>query len=124
MKITVSEKQFSQQVVDLAKILGWKVYRCWLSIHSPAGFPDLTMVKTLSDGYTVILFVELKRDGGKLTQSQIEWLGLLRKPEGCFSFVWTPSQFDAVVEILEASDFGQIVEIFCGDITNRKEGKR
>jgi len=38
---TPTEKQFAQQVVDLARLLGWQVYRTWLSVRSQAGFPDL-----------------------------------------------------------------------------------
>lgn len=41
----ISEKAFSQLVVDLARLLGWSVYRTWLSVRSPAGFPDLVLAK-------------------------------------------------------------------------------
>ena len=96
MKITVREKYFSQQVVDLAKILNWKVYRCWLSIHSPAGFPDLTMCRGER-----LIFAELKSDSGKVSLKQEEWLDALKITKAEV-YVWYPGDFDQIAEILQA----------------------
>ena len=41
----MTEKELSQNIVNEAKNLGWLVNRPWLSKFSPAGYPDLTMVR-------------------------------------------------------------------------------
>jgi hypothetical protein len=67
----LTEKAFQRQVVDLAKMLGWRVYHPFLSKWSERGFPDLTMVREKDHR---LLFAELKRDGAKPTPAQEEWL--------------------------------------------------
>lgn len=91
----VSEKEFSQQVVDLARMLGYKVYRTWRSIHSPAGYPDLCLLKPPR-----LIYAELKTDkrSSKLSQEQARWLWELRKVAECY--VWRPRQFDKIVGVL------------------------
>ncbi len=94
----ITEKEFSQQVVDLARVLDWKVYRTWTSIHSPAGYPDLTMVRG-----DRLIFAELKTDKGKISAAQSEWLealgGLINGKVKVY--VWTPDDFDEIVKILQ-----------------------
>jgi hypothetical protein len=67
------ERCFRQQVLDYARLNGWLAYFTWTSIHSPAGFPDLILVR---DEQMVIL--ELKSEKGKLTESQERWFQALR----------------------------------------------
>jgi hypothetical protein len=93
----LSEKQFSQQVTDAAKTFGWLVYRTWNSQHSPAGFPDLCMVRL-----SRIIFAELKSEKGKVSPAQQEWLNAL-SGHGYHieTYLWRPSQFeDEIVRIL------------------------
>jgi hypothetical protein len=92
--IKLTEKQWSQQVVDYAKLRGWLCYRTWTSIHSPAGYPDLTMVR---DG--VLVFAELKTEKGKVTPSQQEWLDALTRHPMVSVYLWRPSDW---LEVLEA----------------------
>lgn len=91
----VTEKAFSQTVVEYARLNGWRVWRPWLAIHSPRGFPDLTMVR---DGRLV--FAELKSDSGKTTEAQEEWLAELREVPGVTAVVWRPSDWDDVERTL------------------------
>jgi hypothetical protein len=65
----ISERRFMQQVVDLAKLLKWRVYHTHDSRHSPAGFPDLVLVRRPR-----VLFVELKVGKNVPTDEQIAWL--------------------------------------------------
>jgi len=93
----ITEKQFSQQVVDLGHLYGWLIYRTWRSIHSPAGFPDLVMVRPPR-----LIFAELKSEKGKLTSVQEEWLARLGMLSACEVFLWRPDDFEDIVEVLKA----------------------
>ena len=86
----LTEKQFQQQVVELAKILGWRVYHPFLSKWSEKGFPDLTMVRSYR-----LLFVELKAEKGKVSAPQAEWHEGLSAT--CAEvYVWRPSDWDMI----------------------------
>ncbi len=126
----ISEKVFERQVKDLAKVFGWRYYHTWRSIHSPAGFPDVVMVRAPR-----LIFAELKTEIGKLTPDQEAWLedlrecvkhitlepvvykGTVRGMTGEIShpvaygsgasmiptlevYLWRPSQFDEIQSIL------------------------
>jgi VRR-NUC domain len=60
--------------------------------HS-SGFPDLVLVRDR------VIFAELKREGGKLSAAQREWVEALEKA-GAETYVWFPSMLDQVAEIL------------------------
>jgi len=92
----MTEKEFTQQVVDLARLLGWQVYHTWLSVRSAAGFPDLVLAKP---GRPLIL-AELKTERGKLTPAQQAWLDLLQQVPGVEVYVWRPSQLEEIAKIL------------------------
>ncbi len=103
----ITEKQFEAQVKDLAKLFGWRYYHTWRSIHSPAGFPDVVMVRPPR-----LIFSELKSEKGKPSPEQEAWLEDLREchilvdiigkdemymPE---VYLWRPRDFEEIVEIL------------------------
>ena len=90
---TVTEKDFTAAVRDLAKLFGWRWYHPFLSKWSEKGYPDVTLVRER------IIFAELKTDTGKLTPSQEEWLAAL-KDASAETYVWRPRNFDAIVETL------------------------
>ena len=93
-KLLVTERDLREQIRDLCKLFGWRMYFSWSSIHSPQGFPDLVLVRD-----SVILAVELKSEKGKLTPEQEEWLLALNKA-GVKTFIWKPSDFNEIVEVL------------------------
>jgi hypothetical protein len=69
------EKELRQCVVDTARLLNWLVYFTQRSERSPAGFPDLILVR----GETV-LWVELKRNArGRLRPEQRVWATRLQR---------------------------------------------
>jgi len=94
-ELEVSEKELREQVRDLCKVFGWKFHFTWLAIHSPKGFPDLVLRKPPH-----LIFAELKRESGKLTPSQEEWQEDLK---ACNQevYVWRPSDFEKIAEILK-----------------------
>ena len=76
VKSTLSEKQFQQAVIDMARLHRWLVYHTHDSRRSDPGFPDLTLVR---DGR--LIFAELKTEKGKATYDQVFWLhALWRRP--------------------------------------------
>lgn len=73
-QIRLSEKDFSQQVVDYAQLKGWKVARwpTWRPTGTYPGVPDIICAK---EGRVV--FLELKSSRGKLTEAQKEWVSAI-----------------------------------------------
>lgn len=104
----MSEKQFREQVIDLARWLGWRLYFTWQSIHSPAGFPDLVLVRRGR-----LIFVELKSEKGRLTPEQALWLKELKQIPGIEVYTWRPGDFNEVARVLrrEAATGAPIVRL-------------
>jgi hypothetical protein len=69
----MTEKELRASIVRAAREFGWRVYFTWSSMHSPAGFPDLCMVRPPR-----LIFAELKAEKGKLSDDQEAWLADLR----------------------------------------------
>ena len=90
----LTEKAWQGQVLTLARMFGWRAYHTYDSRRCVAGFPDLVLVRRPR-----VLFVELKTDRGRLSQSQREWLDALRD---CHVevYVWRPADVERVTEIL------------------------
>jgi len=91
----IKEKEFLQQVRDLAKLCGWLVYHTYDSRRSPEGFPDLVLVRG-----NRIIFAELKAAKGKVTPNQRVWLNALEKVQGVETYLWRPADWDEIVEAL------------------------
>lgn len=95
-----NEKVFRQQVLDLARLLGYKAYFSWTSIHSPRGFPDLVLA---SPERRRLVFAELKSEKGRVMPAQQEWLQCLRDC-GQEVYVWRPSDFEEIVKCLKGDN--------------------
>ncbi len=93
---TVTEKALQAQVLDLARLSGWRVYHTFDSRRSVAGFPDLVMVRP-----PVVLFAELKTEGGKVRPEQRGWLGALARCETVEASVWRPGDWPRIQEVLK-----------------------
>src|SRR3990167_3171067 len=102
----MTEAAFLRQVVDLAHLTGWLCHHCrpartskgWATpIQGDAGFPDLVLAK---EGQ--VIFVELKREKGRVTGAQQAWrwaLGAGRVARR--AFVWRPSDWPEIERILK-----------------------
>jgi hypothetical protein len=99
-RLDITEKDFRQQILDLAHLLGWKAYFTWNSLHSPAGFPDLVMVH---EEKRQLIFAELKSEKGKVTVAQYDWLTALEKVSKQV-YLWKPSDWDYIVKVLEGKE--------------------
>ena len=91
----VSEKELSLMVRQLAKLKGFDVYHTACSMYSDPGFPDLTIAKK-----DRLIFAELKTEKGKLSQAQKDWLELLASTGKCEVFIWRPSSWPEIEEVL------------------------
>ena len=101
----VSEKDFLEQVIDLAHIFGWRVAhfrparteKGWRTAVSAdgAGFPDICMVRS-----SRVVYAELKSEKGKIGDAQIEWLEALQGTGKVEVEIWRPSDFDRITEVL------------------------
>ncbi len=78
----------------LAGSLGWALtYHVRYTQGSPAGFPDQVLIRDR------IIFAELKREKGRPTAHQIEYLDGLAKAGGEV-YVWRPSDLDEAARVL------------------------
>ncbi len=93
----ITEKQFMQQVIDLARLCGWLVYHPFDSRRSAAGFPDLVMVRG-----QIVIFAELKTERGRLSTAQANWLDRLIGARGTGVFCWRPSDWPEIERVLTA----------------------
>lgn len=92
----VLEKEWQRQVVQLAKTLGWRSYHTFDSRRSTHGFPDLVLVRER------VIYLELKRERGKLTDEQADWLLALLEA-GAHAYVARPRDLEAVAMALSAN---------------------
>jgi len=91
------EAVLQRQVIQLAQVYGWRVYFTYRSKHSPAGWPDLVLVKPPH-----MYIWELKADEGRLTPAQSTTLHLLG---GCTELsvaVRRPRDWETICEELAA----------------------
>ena len=102
----ITEAAFQAQVLQLAKIHGWRsahfrpaqTARGWRTAVSGdgAGFPDLILVR----GYRLIV-AELKRDAKqKPRPEQTAWLDAFRGV-GAEVFLWTPGDWVEIERVLQ-----------------------
>ena len=103
----ITEAQWQSTVEEIARLCGWLVY------HAPdnrpvlsgrgtryvqnvrAGFPDLVLVRR-----DRLVFAELKRETGRLSDDQHCWLQALEDAKAEV-FVWYPSDLQRVREVLQ-----------------------
>ena len=97
----MDEKEFTQLVVGtnsnpgVARIFGYRVYHTLRSKGSQPGFPDWTLARER------VVFLELKTETGKVSDSQKEWLTALNHA-AVEAYVVRPHLFDAITVVLRA----------------------
>ncbi|QAY16109.1 nuclease [Arthrobacter phage Elesar] len=88
----LTEAQFQQQVIDLAKLHGYTlIYHTHDSRRSQPGFPDLVLV---SEHRGRALFRELKTGTGRLTEAQFNWLAGMKLAK-LNADVWRPADLES-----------------------------
>ena len=92
----ISEKDFLEQVRELARYEGWLSYHTYRSTRSEPGFPDLVLVRPPR-----LIFAELKTEKGRVTPAQRLWLDVLGRCNEVEAHLWRPSDWDQIVEKLK-----------------------
>ena len=93
----VSEEDFQQSITDLAGLNGFLVYHTHDSRRSQPGFPDLVLCRP-----PYLLFVEVKRERGVVSQDQALWLKWLGESDSITAEVWRPSSWRELASRLAA----------------------
>ena len=90
------EKDWQKQVRQLADQLGYSGYHTFNSRRSDTGFPDLVLV---SPQRQRIIYLELKRETGKVSDRQAEWVRDLHAA-GAEVYVARPRHLQALAAVL------------------------
>jgi hypothetical protein len=105
----VTEAQLQEAVRQLAVRYGWLYYHTHDSRKSPAGFPDVVLVRRGDDKKKARLIIaELKNDKEKPTADQQAWLDALGSvrgeqvyPHDIFeAYLWRPSDLQRIADLL------------------------
>ena len=91
----MTEAEFQQAVIDLARMTGWLVFHDHDSRRNTPGFPDLVLAHPKRG----VIFAELKSATGRLRPEQSRWLEVLALA-GCETYVWRPADMQAITERL------------------------
>ena len=91
----MTEAEHLEQVKAVALTCGWRLYHTFDSRRSAAGFLDLVLVRPPR-----VIFTELKRQNGRLTVPQQMWGDDLEQCQGVEYYLWRPSDWDRIVEVL------------------------
>lgn len=84
----MTEAELTASLVALAEALGWTFrYHTHDSRRSPAGFPDEVLVHPRQRR---LVFAELKRQKGRVSPAQREWLDALELA-GAEAYLWRPA---------------------------------
>lgn len=88
------EKDLQRYVMQTAKLLGWRGYHTWNSIHSQKGFPDCVLLRPPR-----LVVIELKVGRNKPTPDQRDWLDAFALIPGVESHLFTDKDWlDGTIE--------------------------
>jgi len=107
---SMSERQFQQWVMDLARACGWRVWHfndsrrqvkpgVWVGDADAAGFPDLV----LAHPRWGVIFRELKAEGEKPTPKQEQALADLRAAAADAKVWWPHDEEEICLRLTRAS---------------------
>lgn len=104
--LEITEAAWQEQVVELARMCGWRCCHTrrsigkgtrWTTATSVVGWPDLVMWSTR---HKRVIFVELKSESGKVSSEQARVHAELTAA-GADVFVWRPSDLDEAQAVLQ-----------------------
>ena len=100
----MTEKDFASSIEELIRLYHWRychfrpartLYGWRTAISGHAGFVDYVAVRG-----TRPLYIELKDEKGRVTPDEQIWMDLLKATGKCEVYLFRPSQWDEIVEIL------------------------
>jgi hypothetical protein len=91
--VAMLEREWQEQVLELAKLYRWIHFHAHDSRRSPAGFPDLVLWRER------VIYAELKTNTGSLTGDQERVIHQLIDA-GAEVYVWRPRDLDDVHRVL------------------------
>lgn len=94
-QLATSEAKWQDTILRAARLQGWLAYHTYDSRRSTPGFPDLVLVRPPR-----IVVAELKTEHGRLSKEQEKWLATFAKCPGTEVYVWRPSSWKQVEEVL------------------------
>jgi hypothetical protein len=106
VRVAVSEATFQKQVIQYARLMGWRSAHFRASLNARGkwqtavagdgvGFVDLVLVKDR------VIFAELKTDTGRIRPEQREWIEAINAAGGT-AVVWRPSDWPQIQRELES----------------------
>ena len=97
----VTEREFSDAVVEYARLRGWLVHRdpTWRATGADPGYPDLTLAR---NGRQIFAKLKLDKHGSRLSAAQQAWLAALASVDSAnvLVTVWRPSNWEQVIAVL------------------------
>ena len=106
----MTEREFQERIITLARTLGWLVFHThdsrrqvrpgvFVGDSDAAGYPDLTLVHPRRHR---VVWAELKVGSNKPTAKQQDWLDALAEA-GEEAHLWRPSDMDAIETVLKTN---------------------
>ena len=92
----VTERDFQQQIVEFAQLMGWAVFRVHDSRRSPSGWPDLALCR----GPT-LLFLECKTERGRVRPEQKAWIERLKAVRFVEAAICRPQNRPEIEDLLK-----------------------
>lgn len=93
--LAMPEVAWQRMVCDLAELRGWRWHHQHYSKRSPAGWPDLVLVRGPR-----LVAAELKSERGRVRPEQRVWLDALAAVPGVETYLWRPSAWAQVQAVL------------------------
>lgn len=98
-----TEKEFQETIRQAALAANWMYFHPHISLHSPAGFLDCTMVRLDPSGTSArLVFAELKMPGKVPSEAQKEWLEALRQVKTVETHLWYPVDLPEILAIISS----------------------
>lgn len=93
--LSMTEVAWQRMVCDPAELRGWRWHHQHYSKRSPAGWPDLVLVRGPR-----LVAAELKSERGRVHPEQRVWLDALAAVPGVETYLWRPSAWAQVQAVL------------------------
>ena len=92
-----SEGEYQQQILDLARTLGWRVFHDYDSRRSEPGFPDLILIRGVT-----LLALEIKGAKAKPPPpAQVGWIGAFKQVRYVSADFVYPKDFTDLADTLQ-----------------------